>query len=448
VKRLKKLRLELFDFIKCSFFNNDIEIDEVELNLFNSILYSYDSGRVYDDFSKVEYNLIKKNLQKFEEFIYKYNSDSFQNINDFSYYYDLIVSKYIDVMIDNGLNIYDINNKKVLDIILKSSQYSFESLYYGKKVKDSLRQKFEKAILNNVFWSYLYTLKVLKKPWKELENLKSFKDQEEVVKVYISEILLKNVLFKEDTNPSEFFIKYFNHPIIKRIFIDYLLQLKILVIIETFKCAHIPELEDFLFIKRKNDYVNFYVRLVFQNNLLEPVNPNKYTEDVNIIIKRFKKRIMDDPQAIVMFLKNENINHYNAVEENLDHFKKIMLKNEDSLIDFLKDYYLEKHKKIVSEFPEAIKTILDSKNPEICFKYIKDVIYRNRDNIDENELKDFIDIIATSAETSFKYAKLIMKRFKKGEKIIYTDSYIKQIYLSFLKDIGIKIKSNNVDIDF
>jgi hypothetical protein len=424
MKYIKKLKIDIFSFINVSFFNDEIEINEINLDLFQSNKYSYESLKNYDDFKK-EYKLIKENSEIFRNFINKYNNDDFPNIGKYNYYYDLISTQYLKNIIEkNEIDIYDnliydIKNKDILNLILKSSEYCYELIEHDNFIPENIKEKMQNVILRNNFWAYKYSVKIINGRWDKLEESKNFKNDSSLVYYYFLKIIIKKELLRDDSDEIEFFNKYVNDNIFKDALLNFLKQKGIVKILEYFKCTYIPKIHEFLLKERPLDYIKTYVNLINDFSDLQPLIISNNTEKPSKVTSRMKEYIFNDPKLVIDYINHSYEHFSDFIEENEDQLKKTMIKDPESLIYFLKHYYLHNHDKIVKKFPEAIKAILDTNNPQIVFQYIeimnREENIKNNKHLDEDKIKDFIEIIKKDPYLYIKYNQMIKRKIREYE---------------------------------
>jgi hypothetical protein len=421
MKYIKKIKIDIFSFINASFFNDEIEIDEINLDLFQSNKYSYESLKNYDDFKK-EYKLIKENFEIFRNFINKYNNDDFPNIGKYDYYYDLICTQYLkNIIKKNEIDIYDnviydIKNKDILNLILKSSEYCYELLEHNNFIPENIKEKMQDVILRNNFWAYKYCVRIINGRWKELEKSKIFKNDSSLVYYYFLKIIIKKELLINDSDEIEFFNKYINDNIFKDALLNFLKQKGIVKILEYFKCTYIPKMHEFLLKERPLDYIKTYVNLISDFSDLQPLIISNNTEKPSKVTSRMKEYILNDPKLVIDYINHSYEHFADFIEENKDKLKKTMIKDTESLIYFLKHYYLYTHDNIVKKFPEAIKAILDTNDPNVAFEYIENVNneenIRNNKHLDEDKIKDFIEIIKKDYSLYNNYLKMRKRKIR------------------------------------
>jgi hypothetical protein len=424
MKYIKKLKIDIFSFINASFFNDEIEINEINLNLFESNEYSYKRLKNHDDFRK-EYKLIKENSEIFKNFINKYTNDDFPNIGKYDYYYDLISTQYLKSILEKNEidiydnRIYDIKNKDILNLILKSSEYCYELLEHDNFIPENIKEKIEQTISKNNFWGYKYSVKILNSRWDKLEESKNFKNDQVVIYYYFLELIIEKELLKDDSDEIEFFNKYIKDDVLKYGLSRFLKESPIIRILEYFKCAYIPKLHQFLVKERPNDYIKTYINLINDFSDLQPAIISNNTEKPSKTTSRMKEYIFNDPKLVIDYINHSYEHFSDFIEENEDQLKKTMIKDPESLIYFLKHYYLHNHDKIVKKFPEAIKAILDTNNSKIVFQYIeimnREENIKNNKHLDEDKIKDFIEVIKKDPYLYIKYNEMIKRKIREYE---------------------------------
>lgn len=464
MKKLNELIINLSQFINPNFFPHDLSIDEFFISDFS--LTNYDSN----DFTyyvrsgnfKINKESIEKNLESVKRFIEKNNN--FSKINKYDLYRDEIISFYLDItskqneLTDSQFEVF-IKDPNNLDLILKSSKYCYLFLENKKLLDEKYFNKHKEQaeiglLSGDLFWAYKYAYFILDGPFDKLENNHKFVNDKKIINKYFLKIVFRRGFFDPKKDPKKIFYKYWNNPIISQKFKEYILTLDLIDMSYYLRDIYFPELDEYLIEKRLDDYVQYFINIAFLNleMSLEPNYITKDSEKIGDRINRMSNRIKNDPKLMLSFLfrmkgyegifkKKTGIEFDEYIKENIEGIKKVFLKDHESLLRFISFFYLRRHSLVKKEYPEAIGVILDSKDPDTCVYYVKDLILEgDRGNIDPKELQPFLDIISTSAQRSVFYSMLINAPFPQGEEIIFKNQEYKKEYLSFMKELKDKKK--------
>lgn len=454
MKIIDELTINLNQFITLDFFPKNLEVNELNVIDFNLIRFDYVHTDYYNPRgSEGNRKIIIDNLEKIEQFIDKVNINDFIKINNFNVYYSEIIDEYIfsrfkDNLSEKEVMINLLKGPDDFKYVFRSGRLSYLFLKYGEEINESYYNKYKKSaedglLTGDPFWGYIYCINILDKPFPKLEKHPLFFNNKKIVNKYIYKIIFKRGFLKPKSNEIEIFTTYWYHPTLKEHFKEYFLN--IIDLVETFyylRDAHIPELEQYLIENRLDDFIQYFFDITFFGNHMEiqEKDVSKNTEKLKDKISRISKMIIDDPKMLYSFISR--VYNYEGIfktktgmtlkeylDNNIEHVKISLLKDVDSLFRVISYYYLKKHSLVKKHFPEAIEAILDSKNPELCFYYVKNLIIESETRFDENDLQRFLDVISTSAKYSLEYAKLINEPFPQGEGVIFKSSeHKKKVY--------------------
>ena len=457
MKYINELNIELSQFINLDFFSKDIEIGELTVSDFNLVKYDYVHIDYYNSRGfEGNREIVEKNLEKIKKFIDEVNINDFIKIDKFNIYYSEIIDEYVFSFFRYNLSEKEmmINILKGIDdfkYVFKTGKLSYLFLKYAEEFNESYYNKYKKSaedglLSGDPFWGYIYCVNILDGPFLKLEKYPYFFKNKKLVNKYIYKIIFKRGFFIPGSDIKKIFYTYWNHPTLNDHFKEYFLTSDLIEIFYYLKDVHLPELETYLIEKRLDDFVQYFFDITFFKNHMEieQKNINKHTEELKDKISRIYKMIIDDPNLLYSFIsriynyegifKSETgmtLNEY--IKENLEHIKKSLLKDVDALFRVISFYYLKKHSLIKKEFPEAIEAILNSKDANLNFFYVKNLIIDAERRVDPEDLQRFLDVISTSPQYSLEYAKLINEPFPQGEEAIFKSPEHKKDYLKFKK---------------
>ena len=457
MKRIDELIIKLNQFINPDFFSKDLEVNELIVSDFNIIKYDYVHTDYYNPRgSEGNRKFVENNLEKIKKFIEEVNINDFIKINKFNIYYSEIIDEYIFSLFKVGLSEEEImiNLLKGNDdfkYIFRSGRLSYLFLKIGEEFNESYYNKYKESaeeglLSGDPFWGYIYCVNILDGPFPKLEKYPLFFNNKKIVNKYIYKIIFKRGFLKPKSDEVKIFKTYWNHPTLKEHFREYFLTLDLIEVFYYLKDAHIPELEQYLIEKRLDDFVQYFFDITFFKNHMEieEKNISKNTEKLKDKISRISKMIIDDPNLLYSFISRVynyegifktqtgmTLNEY--IKENFEHIKVTLLKDVDALFRVISYYYLKKHSLVKKEFPEAIEAVLNSKDPDLNFFYVKNLIVDAERRTDPKDLQRFLDVISKSPKYSLEYAKLINEPFPQGEEVIFKSSEYKKDYLKFIK---------------
>lgn len=464
MKYLNELIINLSQFINPDFFTKDLSVDEFFISDFSLTNYDLNDFTYYVRSGNFKTNKesIEKNLESIKRFIK--NDNNFSKINKYDLYRDEIITFYLDI-ISNQNELSDsqfkafIEDPNNLDLILKSSKYCYLFLENKKLLDEKYFNKHKEQaeiglLSGNLFWAYKYAYFILDGPFDKLEKDHKFINDNKIINKYFLKIVFRRGFFDPQKDPKKIFYKYWNNPILSQKFKEYFSTWDLIDMSYYLRDVYFPELDEYLIEKHLDDYVQYFINITFLNLEmgLEPNYITKDTEKIGDRIKRMSIRIKNDPKLMLSFLfrmrgyegvfkKKMGIEFDEYIKENIEGMKKVFLKDHESLLRFISSFYLRRHSLVKKEYPEAIKVILDSKDPDTCIYYVKDLILEgDRGNIDPKELQPFLDIISTSAERSVFYSMLTNAPFPQGEEVIFKNPESKKEYLNFMKELKEKKK--------
>lgn len=181
MRYIEELIIDINQFINNDFFSKEIEIEKLEINDF----YIFHNDNFFNYTVEGELDISNfKNKKSLQDFINKYDRNSFQKITNFDIYYDFIIDVFLDyLMIEKKINISQFD-----ELYLKSSKYSYYYLKHNQKtIPEDLKNKLENSILSNPEKSVDYLI-LLEFNWPKLDEYLSKMKSINTVYKYLKQI--------------------------------------------------------------------------------------------------------------------------------------------------------------------------------------------------------------------------------------------------------------------
>ena len=463
MKLIKQLKVD-YDF----FIINFNELKKIKIN--NLTVLPFITKLSQPDETHLTSTQVVENIEKIKEFLSYNNPDDENEISSYEFIYDSIQYSYLMYLYkEKKLNFND-------PILLKSGRFilfllMYRLMYFRKEKEFDLETKkiLENNLAKHAEYAYLYAIRFLKKPWKELEQSKNYYDIKlsSIKLEYLTDCIVNNIDFKNtDGESSRVIFDYLiNNPIYKKD-LDILLSSKNLIewtLKGLFSFNYFRKLDEYIFNNFEYIYVNHFYSYMYFNSLNQKIE--------KFDLKEVRKRIYETPTMLILFIdefqRDKDI--MNEIYNNSEIINKNMLKDLKSLAVFLNFIAIKKQKyffdfmdnnlNIIDDIFEAIKddSVLSNFTSAVAYYYLQDIkdeflfsdIRRKRfKELFETKFPQVIKKISQYSNSALSYAISTGEQFIEGEKEIFKEPFLKKQYLEMLKKLGPKEIKNYDSYDF
>jgi hypothetical protein len=438
MKLIKQLKVD-YDF----FIINFNELKKIKIN--NLTVLPFITKLSQPNETHLTSTQVVENIEKIKEFLSYNNPDDENEISSYEFIYDSIQYSYLMYLYkEKKLNFND-------PILLKSGRFilfllMYRLMYFRKEKEFDLETKkiLENNLAKHAEYAYLYAIRFLKKPWKELEQSKNYYD------IKLSSLKLE----------------YLTDCIVNNKDLDILLSSKNLIELTLkglFSFNYFRKLDEYIFNNFEYIYVNHFYSYMYFNSLNQKIE--------KFDLKEVRKRIYETPTMLILFIdkfqRDKDI--MNEIYNNSEIINKNMLKDLKSLAVFLNFIAIKKQKyffdfmdnnlNIIDDIFEAIKddSVLSNFTSAVASYYLQDIkdeflfsdIRRKRfKELFETKFPQVIKKISQYSNSALSYAISTGEQFIEGEKEIFKEPFLKKQYLEMLKKLGPKQIKNYDSYDF
>lgn len=435
MKYIKKLIININQYISKDFLNKNFSVDQLMINnTWTETNASTYFATIYSDQGIVKDN----NFNEIKNFLDTSNPDEYPKIRDYDFYHDFISTQFINYIKNKNIKI-NLDN-----YILKSAEESYRYLLHNQKtVSFSKKEELIKAIFRNRTYKCKYAAHILQDrlPQYEEELLK-LNLGSDIVNMYLKNVLIHLINVYHDLNErTKKFEEFYRKSELYRKLIDFNINEGLF---RSLKISHRSDILDDLALKHTK-ILESYLEEAYLNSG-EPIKSihqelSKFVEKINkvpeaIVIyyrDRSKKRIlhlpenkkiietlMTDPDAFTRFIIGDiYMLSLEKIEELFPDYKKVVSKIDDLIL--IKDFFT------------AIQHVFFKGNRNINFKADHETFKKLREYI-YNNYSELIEKTSKSALYSYYFACIMGAPFKEGEPVIFKETSSYYSYLRFLKD--------------